>query len=342
MPFKLYPPGTRKGNKFWVVRFRNPPGEFSTKATSRDGAEQFAAAMLIELRSQGRAAAPAPVTSFRGLAEKFIEARKPGKLDEGYIRALIAHFKETPVRDITPGDVHIAAHKLKPDCTNATKNRHVVTPMLAVMHFGNRERLCDYLRVDKFDAVLPEPKPLEADDAAKLLAACDAIKDPKERARVFALLVLLFYHGPRINEALALDWAAHVDMARREWLKTVSKKKGGPIERWKPMSEALFLALANLPGHRVGKVFPWPNRWAVYRALEPVVAKAGVPFTPHVARHTHAQAIRDAGFDDRAIQDALDHQSPVMARRYSSVTKAEQKKVLTAIGESFGGKRSKP
>lgn len=342
MPFKLYPPGTRKGNKFWVVRFRNPPAEFSTKATSREGAEQFAAAMLIELRQQGRAATTAPVTTFAGLAQKFIEARKPAKLDEGYIRALIGHFKETPVRDITPGDVHIAAHKLKPDCTNATKNRHVITPMLSVMHFGNKERLCDYLRVDKLDAVLPEPKPLEADDAAKLLAAADAIDDKDLRAQVYAMLVLLFYHGPRINEALALVWADHIDMTKREWLKTISKKKGGPLRRWKPMSEALFLALANLPGNRVGKVFPWKNRWAVYKALEPVVAKAGVPFSPHVARHTHAQAIRDAGFDDRAIQDALDHQTPAMARRYSTVKRDEQKKVLSAVGESFGGKRVKP
>jgi hypothetical protein len=37
---------------------------------------------------------------------------------------------------------------------------------------------------------------------------------------------------------------------------------------------------------RIGRVFPWRNRAALYRDLRPLCQEAGVAFTPHCARHS--------------------------------------------------------
>jgi hypothetical protein len=41
--------------------------------------------------------------------------------------------------------------------------------------------------------------------------------------------------------------------------------------RWKALEDGARAALASLPGEKAeGRVFPWKNRWAVYRPWRPI------------------------------------------------------------------------
>lgn len=353
MPLKLIPPGKRKGNPFWLVRgtFLGTPVEVSTNTRDEAAASRFKADLeirILERRSDTPAAAP--VNTFKGAAERYLVGRRPGKLDRGYVEKLIAHFGKkrlptgNPEKDIEIGaicmaDIEAAAHTLYPNCKPQTKNRQAITPALAVLHYAadDGNRWCAYLPGKKLDAVTPDPKPLEPDEPSAVLAAVSVIRHPVKRAQMYALLILLFTHGPRIGEAIRLRWDEHIDLPRRRWLKTVTKKKGGSKLVWKPMSEEFFLALANLPPLRVGHVFPWRSRSGVRKALLPVLKAAGVKMTPHQGRHTAAQTARNEGADDRALMKLFDWQSQQMPGRYSRVEDKEQKLYLKKIGESVRG-----
>jgi len=340
MSLQLIRPGQRKGNRFYLVRGRvnGQSVEVSTRTADPETAERFRAELEAGLWAESSAAPPPVTTGFRAVAEKRMLAHPPSRQDRVNIEQLIAHFGNDDVRLITEGDIHIAAHKLRAGRSNATKNRHVIAPAVTILHFAAREKLCDWIRCAKLDAALPPPRDMSIDDARAVLQAVDAIPDLTARARVEALLILLFFHGPRISEAIALNWERDIDMKRRQWRKRVKKKKGGPVIVWKTMSDDLFLALANLPGDHKGRVFPWYSRWQVYKALEPVVTRAGVKFTPHMARHTFTQQARDSGADDRALMALNDWSTPAMPARYSRVKPAEQNKFLDAVGEKMRGK----
>src|SRR3546814_10451414 len=92
------------------------------------------------------------------------------------------------------------------------------------------------------------------------------------------------------------------------------------------MSDDLFLALANLPGDHIGRVFPWSSRWGVYRALSTIQRNTGMTdVTPHVGRHTFAQTLRNLGKDKAAMAEMLDWTDENMANRYSVVPEEEQR-----------------
>lgn len=346
MPLKLYPPGSRKGNRFWIVRGSvngSREIEISTNATDENAARRFAAAIEVKLRDEGGVDTSRPARGFRAIAEKRMLARPPSKQDRADIERLIGHFGNTDVADITEGDIHIAAHKLCADKSNATKNRHAIAPAVTILHFAAREKLCDWIRCEKLPAELPPPRDMNLDQAAKLFQAVDVAAPANDgqdlRPMIRALLVLLFFHGPRISEALALTWQDDIDLVGRRWRKGVLKKKGGRQFIWKPMSEDLFLALANLPGaHETGHIFPWRSRWQVYDSLAPISEAAGIKFTPHMARHTFTQVARDLGADTAALQALNDWSNPAMPGRYSRVGAEEQSRFLNAVGEAIRGK----
>jgi integrase len=365
MPFKLYPPGTRKGNKFWVAKGTAGGQQFeiSTKAADRRTAEKVATNHSAAILEQQSGATPdAPLNTFAGAAKLYKESNQIDEPDLGYVDRLVAHLgtrilptgnlaEDRANNALTMADIKIAAHAIfaqrkhheknpKP-ISNATKNRQVITPAIAVLRHAYAIQLCALVIGEKLRETAPPPKALEIDQAQAVLAGVEAIQDADERARVHCLLILLFLHGPRISEALALSWAEHIDMQGRRWLKKVTKKKGDPVYVWKPMSDELFLALANMPGDRVGKVFPWKDRHEVYDALAPVNAASGIHFTPHMGRHTMNQTLRDLGGDDRALQAASDWSSTKTAKNYSRVKHAEQKKNLDALGGALRGKNLK-
>jgi len=343
MPFRFHPPGTRKGNKYWIIRGGIPgerEREISTGETDEGAARKFAALLEARLYEQSGAAAPGiPERGFRAVALKRMQAYPPAPQDEKDILALIEHFGDRDVASITQGDIFIAAHKILAGTSNANKNRHVVAPAGTILHFAAKEGLRDWVRYDKLEHTGPAPRAIPIPKANAFIEGTSYLRKPERRAQVRALLVLLFQHGPRISEAIALRWRDDIDMDGRRWRKTILKKRGKEkIFKWKPMTDDLYFALANLPGDRIGYVFPWRTRWGVYRALSTIQRNTGMQgVTPHVGRHTFAQTLRNLGKDRAAMKEMLDWTDEKMADRYSLVSEEEQTEILEDVGEAFRG-----
>src|SRR3546814_14966820 len=81
MPFRFHAPGTRKGNRFWIIRGGLPGDrerEISTGETDEGAARQFAVRYEARLYEQSGAAAPAvPERGFRAVALKRMTAFPP-------------------------------------------------------------------------------------------------------------------------------------------------------------------------------------------------------------------------------------------------------------------------
>jgi integrase len=156
-----------------------------------------------------------------------------------------------------------------------------------------------------------------------------------------ALLLFLILTGCRLSEALRLDWE-DVDLNAR-WLvfrNTKRDKQGEDAEgedRGVPIHGQLVIALANLPGKRIGRVFRTdprsPGRGEPYRdsdgesgggqiksAWRGACRRAGVKnLRVHDLRHTAATRMLMAGLRDEVRDEILGHGSTATGRRYAHV-----------------------
>jgi len=304
---RLIPPGRRKGNRFYLARGRIQGREYevSTQTTDRERAKDFASAFERRIRD-GDAARSREAATLSGAIRLYLEARRATAPEDRRLARIRADgIGRMALGDIRQADIDAAAWRLLPAAKPATRNRQVVAPIAAVLHYAADSGLCPYLRVRRFREPQPEARALRPRDKFKLIEAAAGA----ERA----LLVFLFYQGWRITETLRLDWAG-VDLRARTARSFISKSG-----RWKtvPLHPAVFAALANLDG-RTGRVFPWAHRWAVYRWLRPLAARAGIAFTPHVARHTFATDLHRAGADAKAIKNAGSWFSEKSVFRYTA------------------------
>lgn len=330
MPFILIAPRTRKRNKYWIARgtIAGRQIEVSTRETDKEAAQRFAAELEVKLWAES--SNPAPLrNTWEYAAASFKAAKNPSKLDRGHIDRLSEHFIGRLLVDITPGDFLIAANIIKPRASNSTKNRHVVAIGAAIMHFAAEQGWCQYYRVKKFETSRPETKALKAEQARAILEAA-AKKDPA----LYALTTLLFLHGWRISEAIALRWQ-DVDLPQCRVRKGVSKKGGTRL--WKPLDPVVRDALASIPGEHVGRVFPWATRWGAGKALRLLAAGLGIKFSPHMARHTMATQAISAGADLKTIMKMGDWRNIQSVLRYADSEEARQRQILDKIGEAYRG-----
>jgi integrase len=80
--------------------------------------------------------------------------------------------------------------------------------------------------------------------------------------------------------------------------------------------EVMELLLAHPPGP--GYLFPWRTKSGVYKWLRPYCRQIGVPFTPHMARHSLGKWLNEDGSSLRQIMDTLQHKDPKSSIRYQS------------------------
>jgi integrase len=140
--------------------------------------------------------------------------------------------------------------------TNATKNRNVMTPAAAILHHAAENKLADYIRIHKFEEILPDPRAVDA-AVAELL-----VRNAKGAMKL--LLIWLFLVGTRITETLGVQ-LEHINREAR----TLKMKMVKP-ERWEtvPLPDEVLRILPTELG--VGPLFPWRNRDQVYRVLRPL------------------------------------------------------------------------
>jgi integrase len=332
MPLKLVAPGKRKGNKHYLVRGRVPgrknPIEVSTKTSDRVAAHRFKVALeqrLIDAPAKG-----AGVT-FKQAADAYVLWRKPGKQDLGWIERLQADkLGAMLVSEVHHHHLVKAADRLCPTQANATRNRQIMIPTAAILHYAAEQHWCAWLRVKHFHEPQRPHKAITEAQAATLLAN---VPDGPKRA----LILWLFRQGDRISDPLRLTWEDNIRLEERLVYYHVRKS-----DDWLPypLHDEVVVALANLPtdedGKRKGKVFPWSHRWSVYKWLRPLVKSLGIPFTPHVARHSFATWHHDRGASEIELQKLGRWNHPQSVKRYTKVDVERVRAGINKIGQNVG------
>lgn len=306
MPWKLVAPGKR--GKFWTARgtFAGRRREASTGQVDRESAERWAADWVAEIYRNTVPDAADAVT-FRDAARAFVHFKRPTLADERLILALADWFADKPIRTITHAHLVDAARALRPHGSNATRNRKVIGPAAAVLHYAADQGWCEYRRFKKFAVSRKSPRePVSDADMGRLLAATEG---PQR-----LLLAILYETGLRITDALSIAWD-DVDLRAGRLSVRISKTDDSASL---PLSPSLVVELANVTD-KMGRLTPWTNRVSVYRWLRPLCRRLGIVYTPHQSRHALASALLAAGVPDKAAADYGAWRDPRSLQRYQQV-----------------------
>jgi integrase len=328
MPLHLVAPGKRKKkrngkvyrNPFYLIRGTIDGREFevSTDTGDKADAERIKAAFEHRVRSSRVPGSDETVT-FGAALEFYVAFRSPKKGDARRIRRLKIVMGQKPVADVQHADLVAAAEQLYPGRKNETKNRWVMKPAAAILHYAATNKWRDWLRVEKLAEGPIVTRAASEAAALAILGALDGelarakTEHKRHRARKKRLLVLwLMKHGNRVSDPLRLKWDEHIALPRKVYLIFVGK---GNVWKEKPLDEEVFEALANDPDKK-GWVFPWRTRSGVYKWLRPLCRKLKVTFTPHMARHFVGKRLNATGAGLKTIMGALDHADPQSSVRY--------------------------
>ena len=245
MPLKLVAPGKRKGNPFYLVRgeVAGRSVEVSTKTRDKAAAERFKAALELRLH-EGRVPGPDEAVTFAQAADLYVAFRDPSQGDRNRIDKLKAALGSKPVAEIRQADLVDAAHRLYPRRKNETKNRGVIKPAAAILHYAARNVWCEWLRIERFEEGPIKTRAASADTARVILQALieeeaeARTARKRELARKKQLLVLwLFRHFNRVSDPLRLRWEEHINLTDRTYLLFVGK---GNLWKVKPLHVEVF------------------------------------------------------------------------------------------------------
>jgi integrase len=307
--FSLFPPGKRRGYKFWlaVVRigresFEIRTGE-ATKAAAERAAREAGKRLVDELvAEQSRPLKAGAVITFREAADAYLAYRENPKVDVQRLARICVQLGPMPISEISGNDLIAAANALMPDAKAASKNREVVRPAATVLHYAADNGAIEWVRVKQFKEARPATRAVSTDIASVLIANAD---DPDLKL----LLIWLFHQGNRISEALSVAWD-DIDLPAAT-VRIYIKK----IDQWRTVTlhPPVVVALGNVTDQN-GPLFRWQTKSGVYKPLRALCAKLGIAFTPHMARHSMATWANAAGIPLRTIMDMgnwLDHKSVI-------------------------------
>ncbi len=347
---KLLPPGKRKGNRHYIARgtVGGRQIEFTTGTADKAIAERVAAAAFAKFVASP--SQPIIGRTFRYVAEAYVAFRYPALTDaetakmrggDPELREKVAQTKRAidqinrlvtvlghlPLEAISHADLVAAAESLCPSHKASSKNKLVIAPAAAILHYAADNKWCAYQRFKRFKEPRAITRAIPIDAARRLVEIAEG--HPR------ALLVFLLRQGMRISDTIAVTWgqinldAGTIEVRIRKTDQYVTKA----------LHPEALAALAALPVNTdpQDRVFPYCNRWAVYRVLTPIALAAGVEFTPHMARHSLGKWLNASGAGLRTIMDTLDHADPKSSMRYQSTDVEGQKRALAKV-ERLSGK----
>jgi integrase len=323
VPLKLV---RRSRSPFWIIRgtLRRIRVEETTGVADRRAAEEIRAKREAEILAESVYGRRATAT-FAEAALSYVEFKGPD-LDTRFLKAVVDHFRTTPLARIDQDALDKGARKLFPKGSPSTRNRQFYTPASAVLRHAAKRRWCPPPLIERPEEPEGRVRWLHLDEADRLIAAASGHLRP--------LLVFMFYTGARTGEALWLDWR-DVDLSRAHV--TFPETKNGEA-RGVGLHPRVIAALANL-AHREGEVFRRPDGKPYERpktindtsagsriktAFKGAVGRAGLTdFTPHDCRHTwatwHYAKNRDLG----ALKRLGGWKTERMVMRYAHVNVEE-------------------
>jgi integrase len=342
MPLHLVKPGERikrvggkdYPNRFYLVRgeIGGRSVEVSTKTTNKSSAEVFKAALEIKLLSQDPPDAGADVT-FKEAADAYKAWKNPsGTQLAGLDKLLKTSLAQMRVRKIRHIDLVTTANQ-NPNHSAATKNRMVMRPAAAVLHYAAQNRWCEWLRIPLFKEKKPETRAVSQEQAECVIANA-----PGAEERL--LLLWLFKMGTRITDTLNVE-NARINRERRYVEMYVSK-----TDTWRtfPIDEEVWAEYVNFTPKGEKYLFRWRSRSSVYRWWNRLCKQLGLYVTPHMGRHSMATWLVDGGADIKTLMEAGGWDDVKSVLRYikSGVdrVRAARKNMGKLLGKSSSGARN--
>ena len=302
-----------------IARFRI---EESTHEITRVRALRAAQDRADYYHEQAYRPKPKASPSFKDAALTYVKT--VGK--KRFVDELAAHFGDTPIAEIDQEAIANAAHVLYPGRTASTHNRAVFAPAVTILRLSGQRPNIKRPKIirkpvtippeDWFDAVLPHCPP-----------------------RLAALLVFLTLTGRRITEALeAID--------NGDGTVTIPRTKTGePVRLDMPSLVGDYLRRSGwVLGRNGTRLFPYGDRYNVYRALRQACKRAGVPFygTHALGRHAFATRLLREGKSLKFVADAGGWASIKMpAQHYAHLEHSEVQEETRKVGDRWGRKREK-
>lgn len=245
---------------------------------------------------------------------------------------LAALGKTTALHEIADSNLAHAVARWRGKLADSSVNRRL-TVLRAVLRMA-ADRWGAEVRMPNWKAHwLREPAPrdryLSPSEADRLIEAAA----PHLRAPIaFSLLT-----GVRLSNCVRLDWS-EIDMRTREITMRVKSKTPGGKPHTLPMSEAVFVLLANLGPQDRGAVFRYQGRaiksfrtsWGT--ALRDAAIR---DFRFHDLRHTAASWMVQAGVPLDVVQKVLGHENIQTTQRYAHREGDAKRKALDAIQSTW-------
>jgi len=283
----------RPGSKIWSYygRAGDPPRRFrgSTGATDRAIAERIAAKRELE-QWKSSLDGPEAILTFAKAALLYKAAGKPSK----YLKKIAIYWKDTLIKDITPGAIRQSALTLYPNHSGATLNRQGITPTQSIINYCAELELCPPIRVRRFKFEKKIKKPVLLEWLDTFCAHADL--------QMSALATLMFATACRISEARRLEWS-DIDFKERTILVRKTKNKR---ERLPSMPYRLLVLLAKLPRDRKPFGEPETNlrrHWDVEVLKTATIVPGFERLTFHSCRHGFATKLLRDGIDPKTVAE---------------------------------------
>lgn len=345
MPFKLYPPGTRRKrrgskiytNRHWYIRvwIGEQEWEFAAKkARDRSAARSLALGFERE-QLEGHSPEPGEAgVTFRQAANAWNAEMKPSESEWRFVERLIDFLGDDKIASITRARLIEAADERYGKHQAESRNRQILTPAATVLHYAAHEDRgwAPYRRIAKEKTVKPPTRSVSRETAHALIASAHPAPDGKgdEARKALLFLLWIFKHGDRVSDPLRIDPREHIDMQDRTF-----KLRVGKTRAWETcaLDEEVWTEMANHHDLTARRLFPWHNRWQVYKALAPIVEAVGVKFTPHMARHSGASWRADEEVDIGTIMDWGHWKDIRSVRRYTGANLARVRRSSAKLGK---------
>jgi integrase len=280
MPLKIY----KRGG---VWHYRGTVAKRRLRGSTSTALKERAAQIAAEIEDRAwkcRLDGPGAVLTFAQAAISYRAAGKPTR----FLNRVEDHWRDTLVRDISPGAIQAAARTLYPTASAATRNRQAIVPMQAIINHAADSELCARIRVRRFKVETKSKVPATLEWVNTFMAHC-------KRPHLAALALFMFLTGARVSEALAVEWS-DIDFKAKTVL--IKQTKLGN-ERRAHLPQSLVVVLANLPRSNSGRGVFWyetrNNCLMVWRRTVRRAKIAALSF--HSCRHGFATALLHKGVD---------------------------------------------
>lgn len=331
MPLKLKPPRAGKSPNWsirgtylgvYVEESTGTPVEALAKRLLKAKEREIERDRTVPTLDKDTPAGPTFVDAAVSYIESGGDGQYLGKWDDDrkvWVGGLIPHFADTPLSEIDQQAIDRAAVALYPTASAMTRNRHVYTPVSAVLKHAGRDfkirRPKGWRGKTRVDWLQPE-------QAFRMIDAAQEID-----AEFAVFLTFLLYTGCRLNEALALTCDRL--MLSEGFAYVPQTKNDDP--RGVHLPPVLIAAMANHPRgleRDRQKVFRFRKCGRLYTLMGKVKEATGpdVEFaTFHTFCHTWATWMRRyAGLDTRGLVGTGRWRDEKSASRYEHVVASEE------------------